>query len=245
MFVTVYCQADEQRSGGVKLYNILLNIGLGAVGSIVATVVLYLCSHLYRIGYKEDFEFNLENAYIAVYQIENHHSFPNDYLLVMEQVDNLYRCAFSMYRTLSPLSLWRNRASKKLIITLLHDIIRVCERSKYITIGYEGEREQEARLKKIHKCFYKLPKFDEENISTVGLQLEMIRFLIKGKSIGNTFDEISRLYGENWMGNLLDNGFIETNSFRVKNSIGIKRKCFAYNELEKELKRQHYSNQES
>ena len=69
MFVTVYCQADEQRSGGVKLDNILLNIGLGAVGSIVATVALYLCSHLYRIGYKEDFEFHLENAYIAVYQI--------------------------------------------------------------------------------------------------------------------------------------------------------------------------------
>lgn len=104
------------------MYNILLNIGLGAVGSIVATVVLYLCSYLYRIGYKEDFEFDLENAYIAVYQIENLHRFPNDYLLVMEQVDNLYRCAFSMYRTLSPLSLWRNRAAKKLIITLLHDI---------------------------------------------------------------------------------------------------------------------------
>ena len=75
--------------------------------------------------------------------------------------------------------------------------------------------------------------------------LEIIKFLIKGKSIGNTFDEISRLYGKNWMENLLDNGFIEINSFRVKNSIGIKRKCFAYNELEKELKRQHYSRQKS
>ena len=221
--------------------NILLNIALGAVGSIVASVVLYLCSYLYRIGYKEDFEFDLENAYIAVYQIENLHRFPNDYLLVMEQVDNLYRCAFSMYRTLVPLSLWRNRAAKKLIITLLHDIIRVCEHSKYTIIGYEGEREQEARLEKIHKYFYKSQKSDEEISSTVRLQLEIIKSLIKGKSIGNTLDEISQLYGKNWMNSQLDNGFIQINSFREKNSVGIKRKCFAYSELEKELKRQHSS----
>ena len=61
--------------------NILLNIALGAVGSIVATVVLYLCSYLYRIGYKEDFEFDLENAYIAVYQIENLHKANVDSIL--------------------------------------------------------------------------------------------------------------------------------------------------------------------
>lgn len=221
--------------------NILLNIGLGAVGSIVATIILYLCSHLYRIGYKEDFEFNLENARMAVYQIQNHHGFPNDYLLVMEQVDNLCRCAFSMYKSLTPLSLWRNRSAKKLIITLLYDIIRVCEVSKCITVGYEGEREQEARLERIHKYFYKFKKFDEENISTVEIQLEIIQLLIKGKTIYATFDKISRMYKINWFENLLDDGFIEINSFKTKDSVGIKQKCFSYEELEERLKDYYYS----
>lgn len=215
-----------------------MSIGLGAVSSIVATIILHLCSYLYRIGYKEDFEFNLENALSAVYQIENHHRFSDDYLLVMQQTDNLLYCAFNMYKSLKPLSLWRNRTSKKLITTLLYDIIRVCERSKYITIGYSGEEEQKARLKKVHNYFYKCKKFDKENISTVQIQLQMIQLLIKGKTIYEVYDEILRIYGDDGFENLLDKGFIEKDSFRTKNNTGIRKKCFSYKELEGKLK--HY-----
>lgn len=42
--------------------DIFTNIVLGAVGSIVATFILYLCSHLYKAGHKEDFIFYLDAA---------------------------------------------------------------------------------------------------------------------------------------------------------------------------------------
>ena len=100
--------------------DIAVNIIPGVVGSIVATFILYLLSNLYTCGYKKDFRFALNNAYTAVYQIENLHSFPNDYILVITQIDYLNQCAFLMYRSLSPLSLWAKPKSKKIIITLLN-----------------------------------------------------------------------------------------------------------------------------
>ena len=61
--------------------DIFTNIILGAVGSIVAAFILYLCSHLYKAGYKEDFIFYLDVADNSISQIESYHVYPQDYLL--------------------------------------------------------------------------------------------------------------------------------------------------------------------
>ena len=58
--------------------SIISNIILGAIGSILATIILYVCSILYKVGYKEDFKFNLNVARTATYQIQNQHYFPED-----------------------------------------------------------------------------------------------------------------------------------------------------------------------
>jgi hypothetical protein len=76
--------------------DIVNNILLGAAGSIVATIILYLCSALYRIGYKDDVRFNIEAARIATYQIQNQHLFPEDYALVINQIDILHQRAYSI-----------------------------------------------------------------------------------------------------------------------------------------------------
>ena len=80
--------------------SIISNIILGAIGSILATTILYVCSILYKVGYKEDFKFNLNVARTATYQIQNQHYFPEDYGLVINQIDVIHRCAFNMYRDL-------------------------------------------------------------------------------------------------------------------------------------------------
>lgn len=225
-----------------------INLLLGVMGSIIATFILYLCSYLYRFGYKEDFEFELENAFISVYQIENHHLFPDDYLFVMRQMDTLRRCSYNMYRSLKLLSLWKNRTSKKLIVTLLCDIINTCEKAEYITVGYDGKREQEARLKKIHRSFYRLKEFEANNISTIKIQLKIIELIIKGEPIYKAFDEIFELYGSECKQdffkseNLDISGLIAVNSFRTENDIGMRKRCLTYKELEEILKSYHPQN---
>lgn len=163
--------------------SILMNIIVGAIGSIVATIVLYLCSILYKPRYKEEFKFNLEAAKIATYQIQNQHLFPEDYGLVINQIDVLHQSVFKMYRTLYPMSMWLRKKEKKLIITLLHDVRRVCERSKFMTVGYSGETEKQARLEEIHRCFYKYSPLEEDNNSTVDVQLDVISCLVDGNDV--------------------------------------------------------------
>lgn len=221
--------------------NVLMNIILGAVGSIVATVILYFCSHVYQVGYKDDFTFNLENALTAIYQIENHIRFPGDYYWVMSQIDNMCCCVWNMYRSLKPLSLWRNKTEKKLLITLLYDIIRLCEHAKCVAIGYCGEQEQEARINKLQRYFYRFQKTSQENASVTQIQLNVIQLLIKGKTISETFNEISHTYKKPLFENILEDGFIDINSLKSGRAVGIRKKCFCYCELVEVLKDYHYT----
>lgn len=82
--------------------DIFTNIVLGAVGSIVATFILYLCSHLYKAGYKEDFIFYLDAAENSIFQIKSHHVYSQDYLLVINEIDKLKNSAYEMYKCLTP-----------------------------------------------------------------------------------------------------------------------------------------------
>lgn len=197
------------------------NIIIGIVGSIVTTIILFLCSKLYKIGYKEDFLFNLSMAKTAVYQINNQHTFPSDYDLVIAQIDVLYKCAFEMYKSIYPFSLLFKSKNKKIIMTLLYDIIRVCERSKFMTVGYNGESENEARLNEIHKCFYKCKSLEKNNYSTVLSQLDLLENLITGK---NFIQSIKKQFSMELTSNKKEFlrsfqlEYIEINSFRIKKS---------------------------
>lgn len=219
--------------------SIISNIILGAIGSILATIILYMCSILYKVGYKEDFKFNLNVARTATYQIQNQHRFPEDYGLVINQIDVIHRCAFNMYRDLYPLALSFRRKEKKMIMTLLSDIIAVCEISKYTTVGYSGESEKEARLEKIHKYFYKYYELDEVNCSTVIVQLDILDNIINGKSIRRSMeDAFGCLVDKIAISDLAIDGFIHINSFRKKNDVGIRKRSYSKIEFEKLLLKQ-------
>lgn len=218
--------------------NIILNIFLGAIGSIVATIILYSLSQLYKFKYKARFKFNLELAKTATYQIQNQHLFPEDYTLVIGQIDVLYKCAFEMYESLYPLSLFYKPNVKKLIITLLYDIMRICEVSKFTTVGYSGLDEKEARLKQIHKYFYKYVALEESNCSTVIVQLNIIEDLIKGKpfikSIKNGFGILA---DKTPLEDLVVDGFIHINSFKSNHNNPMQKRCFKNDEFERILRK--------
>ena len=214
-----------------------LNILLGAIGSIVATIILYICSALYQIGYRDDVRFNIEAARIATYQIQNQHAYPEDYALVIAQIDVLYQCAYNIYRGMRPLSMAPRFNAQKMVITLLCDIISVCERSKYMTVGYSGLNEKVARLQEIHKAFYKYAPLNENNCSTVIVQLDIIENLFNGKkirdSIAKAFENVADAQP---IENLVSDGFININSLKQANDTGLRKKCFSREELEKVLR---------
>lgn len=217
--------------------DIVNNILLGAAGSIVATIILYLCSALYRIGYKDDVRFNIEAARIATYQIQNQHLFPEDYALVINQIDILHQCAYSIYRSMRPLSMIWNRNARKMIITLLYDIIMVCERSKFMTIGLSGLDEKEARLNEIHKAFYKYAPLDENNCSTVIVQLSIIENLLNGSTVKKSVnDAFGNMADTQPIEDLVCDGFIHLNSLRQDGDVGLRKKCFTRKKLEKILR---------
>ena len=214
-----------------------LNILLGAIGSIVATIILYICSALYQIGYRDDVRFNIEAARIATYQIQNQHAYPEDYALVIAQIDVLYQCAYNIYRGMRPLSMAPRFNAQKMVITLLCDIISVCERSKYMTVGYSGLNEKVARLQEIHKAFYKYAPLNENNCSTVIVQLDIIENLFNGKkirdSIAKAFENVADAQP---IENLVSDGFININSLKQASDTGLRKKCFSREELEKVLR---------
>jgi len=217
--------------------DILNNILLGAAGSIVASIILFCCSSLYKIGYKEDVRFNIEAARIATYQIENQHLYPEDYTLVINQIDVLHQSAFAMYRSLRPLSMIWKRRPRRFIITLLYDIIVVCERAKFVTVGYSGLDEKEARLKEIHQAFYKYGPLAEQNSSTVLVQLDIIENLLNGKNIKKSIkDSFGNMADTQPIEDLVCDGFININSFKQSGDTGLRKKCFTRRKLEKILR---------
>ena len=219
--------------------NIIENIIIGAVGSIVATIMLLLLSKLYNVGYKKDFRFLLDKSYNAIYQIENLHTYPDDYNLVIEQIDVLHQCAYDMYKSISPLALWAQPNSKKMIITLLNDIISVCEVAKFTTVGFSGDDEREARLDRIKQYIYRYKYLDDSNCSTIRVELSIIGNLLDRKNIE---ESIKDAFGNNAHSipyeDIVVDGFICRNSLKQNNDDrGLRRYCFTERELEKILRK--------
>jgi hypothetical protein len=180
----------------MKFEDVLINILLGAIGSIVATAILFFLSSLYRFRYKDSFLLHLSVAKTAVYQIANTHKYTSDYYLIMQQIDILHRSCISMAENLLPLALWYKPQNRKLIYLLLYDIIQNCERIKYTTVGYRGDTEIQARLQKLHYIFYKFD-FDSaeyNNQDVVSVQLDTIEKLLNGKSFSSLVYEIKGRY---------------------------------------------------
>lgn len=217
--------------------DIFTNIVLGAVGSIVATFILYLCSHLYKAGYKEDFIFYLDAAENSIFQIKSHHVYSQDYLLVINEIDKLKNSAYEMYKCLTPLSLWKSRDSKKLMITLLYDIIVLCEKCKGVTSGYEEGIEEEDRLKKIHKCLFPKAYDEKYNQSKVDIELKMIREVFKYRNMYTALNEVfsDKSLRTVSVKDITEGGIIDVNSFKTKATMGMRKKCFNQNELEEKL----------
>ena len=168
---------------------VLINIVIGAIGSIVATIVLFLLTKAYRFEYKDRISYSLDMANNYIWQIENHLTFPDDYNIVVHCAEKLHRCLFEIHENLYPLSMWRCKRGKRLVHTLLYDAIRRCEYIFFVTVGYNGNEEKEARIRKIEKRLYASAVSPENSI--VKLELDIIKELIERQRIQDALKTVS------------------------------------------------------
>lgn len=211
---------------------------IGIIGGFISAFILYILSRLYKPNYKTEFNFILKSARSNIYQIHNLSEFSEDYDLVVAQISELKENAFKMYKLLLPLALFGRFKEKKMIITLLYDIIRVCDVLRYITFGCENEKEEKrARIEKIRECFFRIDVFERRNRFLVEVQLNLIEKIINGKSLKKAFYKELKNFSKNeFFVKEIEEKFININSFKDRNDKEyIRKNCLTEKQYKKTI----------
>lgn len=192
---------------------------IGIIVGFISAFILYILSRLYKPNYKTEFNFILKSAMTNIYQIHILSEFSEDYDLIISQISELKENAFEMYKLLLPLAMFGRFKEKKMIITLLYDIINVCNVSRYLTFGCENEKEEKrVRIKKIREYFFRIDDFETKNCFLVDVQLNLMGDIINGKSLKKAFRNEFKNFSKNeFFIRKVEEKFININSFRDRN----------------------------
>lgn len=190
--------------------SILSNVIIGAIGSILATLIIFLLSLVYNSKAKEQRFFDLNYIQKEVWQIENHLGFPDDFDFLMHCMEEVYKATFDISKNIYPSTFLLHPIKKRIAFTLLYDLLRRCELSLFTTEGYEGKTEKQARMNNIRKILY--CKENELECSILSDQVEILKHLFSGKSIKYSFKNCinSKVYSR------CPDILIEINSFKTE-----------------------------
>lgn len=162
---------------------------IGISSGIIASAILYYLSRFYQPDSLKNIKNKLELAQHYIYQIESSIEFPEDYEKVVHAFEKLYENLFQIYLCITPAFLMFRPINKKIMITLLYDMMCCCEASMFRTVGYSGEDEFKARLQKI-KAYLQL---HFSSMSALQIELLICKELIKNPA-RNAFEYISNTY---------------------------------------------------
>ncbi|MGL5382792.1 MAG: hypothetical protein ACRDCC_04845 [Culicoidibacterales bacterium] len=206
-----------------------INILVSIATSIIASIVIFGATSLYRFRYKQQIYYHMNVAKNYIIQIENHVDYPCDYQLVMHNVEQLHDRLLKIYNCIYPFSMWWKPKNKKLGYTIIYSAMRRCELSLFTTIGYDDEYEKEARLVKLKKYCY--DKSIPNTKSVLTFELDLLVLLLDCRSISSA------------LAGLEINNFeklIDVNSFKQKGKCNkiyyfIRQKGITQKQLEKYL----------
>ena len=220
-----------------------VELSIGVLSSIFATVVWYMLSQTWKIEDRKIIARELETAITCLHVIEAKIGYPEDYDRILLQTDRMYD---SLNKAVDTIKLFTYRLDfdrKKMIITIIWDNIRLCERSKNTTIGYSGKEERIERSNNIRQLLEK-----KNNIDTDLLANLTALYIAKDLNNDKNFKD-SALF---WITDeqdlkyikcrILDLPLIDNNSFKQGNEIKRETRynCFTKKQymdyLEKQLK---------
>ena len=196
-----------------SLYDLLTNtffydLFTNLICSIITAYIIFIVLSKKRI--MEQLEF----AHKYIYRIENHYRYTIDYEIVLDSVEKLQNCLLNINNNINILLMPLRWTDKKFIRTMLYDSYRRCDLAMFTTIGYDGDTEKEARLRKIEKYFYDF-RVNDDNISIVRIHIELIKTLIEKRNIHQAIIKCN-------------DALIEINSFKTKSYNNIIQKDGLY-----------------
>lgn len=200
----------------MECLTIIKELGIGALGSIIASVVISCFLSRYEIEFESKVKCRLDIILNYVWMIRNRYGFEEDYDLIVHCAEEIQKQIIEIANHIKPL----NRMNKKdirVFYTLLYDLQRRCERICFQTIGYRGHDEIRARINRIEKEHF---TNDEEFIPEI--EVEWMKKIIDGDSPKYT------------------DGIIECNSYKFKeDEIYIKKNGITKSEFQRIVKDCH------
>lgn len=206
---------------------------IGVFSSIVATVIWYVLSQLWRKDDRKCIRMELEIALTSLYEIEQKISYPEDYTRILQQSDRMFDSLNRAFGMIKFFTYGFDFNRKKMIITIIWENIRLCEYSKNITVGYSENVEIEERCEKIEK------RLRIKGNTKTGMSINLISLFV-AKDLNDNVDAKKSFH--TWMKTdndnvllkeqLLEKHFIEINSFKdgVVPKKQIKHYCFTKEE---------------
>lgn len=204
----------------------------GVLSSLFASIIFVVVSQLWNWNAKSDIKNYVNRSKELFYAAELRFSYDNDYSDIMLILRDAQKYLVSAYEHFRFFTYFWSPKQRRVMYTLIYDLLRVCERASFITVGHTGSTEAEARLREIEKMF-EAPDPQKWRCSLVSLKCDLLIALLNKPNWKSLWlvlnDNIEGLVSKD-----VDyiTSFVDANSYKANDkepikSKGITRKEFA------------------
>lgn len=130
---------------------LILNLVIGALGSILASIIIALVLQTFEFGAKEKIRMRLAVVAEYAFMIRNRYCYVSDYYETVHCAEEIMRLIREITDHVKRFNLLGKKENRKIFFTLLYDMQRRCERICFQTVGYDGEQEIQARINRIQR----------------------------------------------------------------------------------------------
>jgi hypothetical protein len=195
----------------------IIEITIGVIASIVATVFCFLFSQLWGINDKNTIDGHLEVVKTSLYEISMKVDYPEDYGRVVSLLDQVTIATYGAASSIRLLTYGLDFGKKKFVYTVLADLILMCESCRNTTVGYSGKSEIESRCEEIAE---KISVYNAVThpLSTKYCMIDMLKYYNYKNSFADSikYSEIGRRFSSDEIIDFLKSDYaIERNSFKT------------------------------
>ncbi|NLZ96559.1 MAG: hypothetical protein GX926_00975 [Candidatus Magasanikbacteria bacterium] len=210
----------------------------GAISSLIATIIWVVVINLYEFSASKKITFLLQECDSSTRLLLNSIRYIH-YSVALTQVEKLMSLYLQIYSYLKPINF--SSKKRKLIKSIMFNMIRVLNIFKNLDVGYEGDRELEARCKSYNiKYLYEIKTGENSEESFLLISISFLQELTNRFGINKAILRSLQYFDRTnvFHKNILDS-LIEVNSFSEGFSLNyfMNKEGLTENEYEKLTKK--------
>ena len=215
-----------------------MEILIGVLSSLIATIIWFACFQLYDINDRKKIDAELKIVMFSINKIDSCLRY-DEYDILISEIDKVIDGIIRINGNIKRLTYLPKK--KRLICTLCSSLILLCENIKNTEIGYKGEQEIKQRCEVIRNNLDNLKtSFNDESIlyNTVNLLMQLNQVFSVTKSIYRVFSpEIKKNMSQTE--NEMLYGIIYPNAFKqvLDSKYDMRYNAFTREKYEKYIKR--------